>query len=118
MVRATGPDRAAGRCRGDDRSALPRRRDRRARPSRGEIAMARRLPIAASAAAGEFERTGPGTLAGRYLRRFWHPVYHTADLAPGRAVPLRIMGQDFVLYRGEGGAAHLLDPRCPHRGTQ
>jgi len=27
------------------------------------------------------------------------------------------MGQDFVLFRGEGGAVHMLDPRCPHRGT-
>jgi 5,5'-dehydrodivanillate O-demethylase len=79
--------------------------------------MARRLPIAAGAA-GELERTGPGTLAGRYLRLFWQPVYHSTDLAPGHAVPLQIMGQDFVLYRGAGGAAHLLDPRCPHRGTQ
>jgi 5,5'-dehydrodivanillate O-demethylase len=79
--------------------------------------MARRLRIPASAAAAEPERTGPGTLAGRYLRLFWQPVYHTADLAAGRAVPLRIMGQDFVLYRGEGGVPHLLDPRCPHRGT-
>lgn len=79
---------------------------------------ARRLPLAATEAAGQFECTDPGALAGRYLRLFWQPVYHTADLVPGRAVPLRIMGQDFVLYRGAGGAAHLLDPRCPHRGTQ
>jgi 5,5'-dehydrodivanillate O-demethylase len=28
------------------------------------------------------------------------------------------MSQDFTLYRGETGAAHLVDPRCPHRGTQ
>ncbi len=79
--------------------------------------MARQLRVAAGAAAQSPEPTGPGTLAGRYLRLFWQPVYHSADLAAGRAVPLRIMGQDFVLYRGEGGAAHLLDPRCPHRGT-
>ncbi len=78
--------------------------------------MARRMP--APAGANEVEHTGPGTLAGRYLRLFWQPVYHGCDLAPGRAVPLRVLGQDFVLYRGEGGAPHLLDPRCPHRGTQ
>jgi 5,5'-dehydrodivanillate O-demethylase oxygenase subunit len=62
--------------------------------------------------------TGPGTLAGRYLRRFWQPVYRARDLAPGRAVPVRIMGEDFTLYRGEGGASHLLAFRCAHRGTQ
>ncbi|HEY3116082.1 MAG TPA: hypothetical protein VGK54_05020 [Chloroflexota bacterium] len=49
-------------------------------------------------------RTGPGTLGGRYLRMFWQPVHRSSDLAPGRAIPLRIMGEDFTLYRGEGGA--------------
>src|SRR4051812_5107096 len=68
--------------------------------------------------AQEFERTGPGTLAGRYLRRFWQPVYHSIDLKPGRPVPLRIMSEDFTLYRDEAGAVHLVAARCPHRGTQ
>ena len=63
-------------------------------------------------------RTGPGTPAGRYLRQFWQPVYHSVDLKPGRPVTIRIMSQDFTLYRGESGAAHLVDARCPHRGTQ
>lgn len=65
-----------------------------------------------------YEHTGPDTPAGRYLRRFWQPVYHTADLKPGRPVPLRIMSEDFTLYRGESGAAHLVAARCPHRGTK
>ena len=64
------------------------------------------------------ENTGPGTPAGRYLRRFWQPVYHCADLEPGAPVPLRIMGEDFTLYRGETGGVHLVAPRCPHRGAQ
>ena len=63
-------------------------------------------------------RTGPGTPAGRYLRQFWQPVYHSVDLAPGRAVTIRIMSQDFTLYRGQSGAAHLVDAACPHRGTR
>ena len=63
------------------------------------------------------DETGPGTLAGRYLRRFWQPVYHAADLPPGSAVPLRVLGQDHTLYRAEGGSLHLTQARCPHRGT-
>jgi 5,5'-dehydrodivanillate O-demethylase len=66
----------------------------------------------------DFVHTGPGTLAGRYLRTFWQPVYLGRDLAAGRAVPLRIMSEDFTLYRGQGGAPHLLAFRCAHRGTQ
>ena len=65
----------------------------------------------------EFVTIGPGTLAGRFLRRFWQPVYLAAELKPGRAVPLRILGEDFTLYRGEN-APHLLAFRCAHRGTQ
>ena len=63
-------------------------------------------------------RTGPGTEAGAYLRRFWQPIYHSADLAAGAAVPLRIMSESFTLYRGESGRVCLVDARCPHRGTQ
>ncbi|HKT18401.1 MAG TPA: aromatic ring-hydroxylating dioxygenase subunit alpha [Stellaceae bacterium] len=62
--------------------------------------------------------TDPGTLAGRYLRRFWQPIYHSADLVIAKPVPLRIMGEAFTLYRGESGQVHLVDARCPHRATQ
>lgn len=62
--------------------------------------------------------TGRGTPGGRYLRRFWQPVFHGADLAAGQAAPLRIMGEDFTLFRGRSGAVSLLDARCPHRGAQ
>jgi 5,5'-dehydrodivanillate O-demethylase oxygenase subunit len=62
--------------------------------------------------------SGPGTLGGRYLRGFWQPIFHSADLASGRAIPLRIMGQDFTIYRGGSGVPVLLDARCPHRGAQ
>ncbi|MBM2811494.1 MAG: pobA 2 [Chloroflexi bacterium] len=66
----------------------------------------------------DFVHTGPDTLAGRYLRTFWHPVYLAKDLAPGRAKPIHIMGEDFTLYRGETGAPHIVAFRCAHRGTQ
>jgi 5,5'-dehydrodivanillate O-demethylase len=62
--------------------------------------------------------TGPGTLAGRYLRMFWHPVHRAEDLKPGEAKPIRIMSEDFTLYRGESGSPHLVDYRCLHRGAQ
>src|SRR6266496_4299180 len=62
--------------------------------------------------------TGPGTLAGHYLRMFWQPVYRAKDLAPGQAIPIRIMSEDFTLYRGASGTPYLVDPRCAHRGTQ
>ena len=66
----------------------------------------------------DFARTDPGTLAGRFMRMFWQPIYRSQELAVGKVVPLKIMGENFTLYRGESGAAHLLAPRCAHRGTQ
>lgn len=62
--------------------------------------------------------TGPGTLAGRYLRTFWHPVYRVKDLNPGRAVPIQLMSEWFTLYRGDSGTPYLVDFNCAHRGTQ
>jgi 5,5'-dehydrodivanillate O-demethylase len=52
------------------------------------------------------------------MRRFWQPVYLAADLPVGHAKPIRVMSEDFTLYRGEEGTPHLVDPRCAHRGTQ
>src|SRR5262247_1921665 len=66
----------------------------------------------------DFARTGPATLAGRYMRLFWQPVCKSEDLQAGHAKPLRIMSEDFTLYRGETGVAHVVDFRCAHRGTQ
>jgi 5,5'-dehydrodivanillate O-demethylase len=66
----------------------------------------------------DLEHVGPGTLAGRYLRRFWHPVYRARDLPAGRAKPITILGEQFTLYRGEDGTVHVVDFRCAHRGAQ
>lgn len=63
-------------------------------------------------------RTGPGTLAGRYLRLYWHPVLRAQDLRPGEALPLEIMGEKFTLYRGASGRPHAVAHHCAHRGAQ
>ena len=48
---------------------------------------------------------------------FWQPVFRSDKLVFGRPAPLRILGEDFTLYRGKSGAAHVVGPRCPHRGV-
>jgi 5,5'-dehydrodivanillate O-demethylase len=62
-----------------------------------------------------YDRTGPDTPAGRYLRQFWSPVAQIGDVKPARAKTITIMSQQFTLYRGESGAAHLIGHLCPHR---
>jgi 5,5'-dehydrodivanillate O-demethylase oxygenase subunit len=65
----------------------------------------------------DFARTGPDTLAGRFMRRFWHPVWVADELPRGRARSVKLMSEEFTLYRGESGALHAVSHRCPHRGT-
>src|SRR5436190_20194602 len=66
----------------------------------------------------DYARVGPDDLAGRYLRRFWHPVYRSEDLKSGKTVPLKILNEDFTLYRGVSGRAYAVAFRCAHRRTQ
>ncbi len=63
-------------------------------------------------------RTNPGTPGGELMRRYWHPVALAEELPAGGApVPLRIMGEDLVLFRGEEGQPGLLGIHCSHRGA-
>ena len=66
----------------------------------------------------DFAHTGPGTLAGRYMRMFWQPVYRSQDIAPGQTKPMCIMSEQFTLYRGSSGTPYAVAFRCAHRGTQ
>lgn len=63
-------------------------------------------------------RVGPGTPAGALLRRYWQPIALMEELEEKRPVrAVRLMGQDFVLFRDEKGELGLLDRDCPHRGA-
>jgi len=63
-------------------------------------------------------RTGPGTPAGDLMRRYWQPAALTEELAGNRpAVPVRLLGEELVLFRDEEGRYGLLSRRCCHRGA-
>ncbi len=70
-------------------------------------------------------RIGPGTPAGALMRRFWHPLALTdefeAFIEPAMAErpvkAIRVLGQDFVLFRNAAAEFGLLDRQCPHRGA-
>ena len=65
----------------------------------------------------DFAHTGPGTLAGRYLRRFWHPIAVSDELDVGRPRRVQVLNEYFTLWRGEDGTPNLVQDRCPHRQT-
>jgi 5,5'-dehydrodivanillate O-demethylase len=63
-------------------------------------------------------RVGPGTPAGRLLRRYWHVVAAASELTekqPKKRV--RILGEDLVLFRDLSGKYGLLAEHCAHRGA-
>jgi 5,5'-dehydrodivanillate O-demethylase len=66
----------------------------------------------------DFDHTGPDTLMGRWLRLFWHPVLRSEDVPVGWPKPVRLMNEDFTVYRGVSGQIYVTEPKCPHRRTQ
>jgi len=63
-------------------------------------------------------RVCSGAPAGQLLRRYWQPLALAEELAGSRPVkPVRILGQDLVLFRGPDGRLGLLDRDCAHRGA-
>lgn len=60
---------------------------------------------------------GPGKPMGDYLRRYWHPVAGASEFDDKAVKPLRILGEDLVLYKDLGGNYGLVDRRCPHRNA-
>ncbi|MBY5163662.1 aromatic ring-hydroxylating dioxygenase subunit alpha [Salsipaludibacter albus] len=63
-------------------------------------------------------RTGPGTPAGDLLRAYWQPVALVEELPDERpAKPVRLLGEDLVLYRRADGGYGLVGRTCSHRGV-
>ena len=68
---------------------------------------------------------GAGTPCGALMRRYWQPVALLDEFDP-RLDPrmaerplkaVRLLGQDFILFRDATGQYGLLDRDCPHRGA-
>ena len=59
---------------------------------------------------------GRGTPMGELLRRYWHPVGMAAD-AGSTPRPVKVLGEELILFRDGRGQAGLVYPRCCHRGT-
>lgn len=62
-------------------------------------------------------QTTKDTEMGRLLRMFWHPIALSKDVASGSAIPVKVLGEELTLYRGESGQPHLVGGRCRHRLT-
>ena len=62
----------------------------------------------------EITRIGPGTKAGEYFRRYWHPIFISSDLED-LPVAIKILGEELVLFRDQSKQLGLVHKHCPHR---
>jgi 5,5'-dehydrodivanillate O-demethylase len=60
-------------------------------------------------------RVGPDTPMGRLLRHYWHPIAASGEFDSKPVKPVRILGEDLVLYRDTSNRLGLVGERCPHR---
>ncbi len=60
-------------------------------------------------------RVGPGTPMGALLRRYWQPITGASELYANPIKPVRLLGEDLVLYRDRAGRFGLIGRHCPHR---
>jgi phthalate 4,5-dioxygenase oxygenase subunit len=62
-------------------------------------------------------RVGRETPMGQMMRRYWLPVAMSSELVVGTPKRVRLLGENFVAFRGDDGVVGVLDELCPHRGA-
>ncbi len=60
-------------------------------------------------------QTGRGSSMGELLRRYWMPIAAASEFDHQPMKPVRLMGEDLVLYKDLSGTYGLIDRHCPHR---
>ena len=63
-------------------------------------------------------QTGPGTPCGELMRCYWQPAALSEELPPGGSpLPVKLLGEELVLFRDEQERFGLIDGHCAHRGA-
>lgn len=60
-------------------------------------------------------RVGPGTRMGELLRRYWFPVAASSEIRTGTSKPVRLLGEDLLLFRTPDSRLGLIAEHCTHR---
>jgi 5,5'-dehydrodivanillate O-demethylase len=64
-------------------------------------------------------QVGKGTPGGEMLRRYWWPVAFSDEVKgpseKGRPHKVRLLGEDFVVFRDGSGRVGMIEPQCAHR---
>src|SRR3954453_2519806 len=63
-------------------------------------------------------RTGPKDPCGKLMRMYWQPAALVDELQGARPVrPVKLLGENLVMFRDEEGRYGLIDRDCAHRGA-
>src|SRR5580698_2244726 len=63
-------------------------------------------------------RTGPKDPCGRLMRMYWQPAALVDEMQGPRPVkPVKLLGENLVLFRDEQGRYGLIERHCAHRGA-
>ena len=60
----------------------------------------------------ELTRVGPGTRMGNLLRRYWYPIAFEKDLDGRPSKSVRLLGEDWTIYRTPSGKYGIIGEYC------
>jgi 5,5'-dehydrodivanillate O-demethylase len=63
----------------------------------------------------QLTQVGPNTPMGDLLRRYWMPIAGVSEFDKRSTKPMRLLGENLVLYRDLSGNFGLVDRQCAHR---
>ncbi|MEM9564097.1 MAG: Rieske 2Fe-2S domain-containing protein [Actinomycetota bacterium] len=65
----------------------------------------------------QLTQVGPGTPMGDVLRHYWYPVAIVRELDEFPVKKVRLLGEDWAVFKTSSGGYGIVDERCPHRGA-
>lgn len=65
----------------------------------------------------QLTEVGRGTPMGEVLRRHWQPIAALDTFGHAPVQPVRLLGEDLVLFGDRSGHFGLVQRHCPHRGA-
>jgi len=65
----------------------------------------------------ELTQVGPGTPMGELLRRYWYPIAFEQDFDTVPAKSVRLLSEDWTLYKTPSGKYGIIAEKCAHRSA-
>ena len=60
-------------------------------------------------------QVGPGTPMGELMRRYWYPVAFERELDEWPIKKVRLLGENFAMWKKPKGGYGIMQEHCPHR---